>query len=164
MRCPSSPSGYWPTVLSSNRPIASTVARCPRSARYPSSLATRAARTKWAIGSIKQFQLDGLGEVLLLFAAAGRHDHLDKAHWPAVEAAVAAIEDRWNEPDAGVWEIDNQHWAHSRLTCVAGLKAIVAQAPASQGGAWSALADTILADVAEGLRPSKWPLAALPRR
>jgi len=96
----------------------------------------------------KQFQLDGFGEVLLLFAAAGRHDHLDNAHWPAVEGAVAAIEDRWNEPDAGVWEIDNQHWAHSRLTCVAGLKAIVAQAPASQGGSWSALADTILADVA----------------
>ena len=85
--------------------------------------------------------------MLLLFAAAGRHDHLDNAHWPAVEAAVAAIEARWNEPDAGVWEIDNQRWAHSRLTCVAGLKAIVAQAPASQGGTWSALADTILADV-----------------
>ncbi len=95
-----------------------------------------------------QFQLDGLGEVLLLLAAAAQHDHLDSSHWRAAEEAVSAIEKRWTEPDAGVWEIDNQHWAHSRLTCVAGLRAIVTQAPASQAGAWSALADTILADVA----------------
>ena len=42
----------------------------------------------------QQFQLDALGEALLLFAAAARHDHLDTWHWQAVEAAVAAIEAR----------------------------------------------------------------------
>ena len=36
----------------------------------------------------RQFQLDALGEALLLFAAAARHDHLDTGHWRAVEAAV----------------------------------------------------------------------------
>ena len=95
-----------------------------------------------------QFQLDAFGEALLLFAAAGRHDHLDTAHWRAVEATVAAIEARWGDVDAGIWELDNQHWAHSRLMCVAGLRAMTATASSSQGGAWSALADTIAADVA----------------
>ena len=55
--------------------------------------------------------------------AAARHDHLNSEHWRAVEASVGAIEARWQQPDAGLWELDNQHWAHSRLTCVAGLRA-----------------------------------------
>ncbi len=72
----------------------------------------------------QQFQLDVFGEILLLFATAAGHDHLGSDGWLAVEAGVAAIEARWGEPDAGIWELDNQHWAHSRLTCVAGLRAI----------------------------------------
>ncbi len=82
----------------------------------------------------RQFQLDALGETLLLFAAAGRHDHLSSDHWRAVETGVAAIEARWDQPDAGIWELDNQHWAHSRLTCVAGLRAISAHATSGPGG------------------------------
>jgi GH15 family glucan-1,4-alpha-glucosidase len=95
-----------------------------------------------------QFQLDALGEALLLFAAATRHDHLDSGHWKAVEAAVSAIESRWRDADSGIWELDNQHWAHSRLMCVAGLRAMTAAASPSQGAAWRSLADTIAADVA----------------
>ena len=30
------------------------------------------------------------------------------------------------EPDAGIWEIDNRPWTHSRLICAAGLRAIAA--------------------------------------
>ena len=74
----------------------------------------------------KQFQLDALGEALLLFAAAARHDHLDSWHWRAAETAVAAIKARQADADAGVWELDDQRWAHSRLMCVAGLRAIAA--------------------------------------
>lgn len=109
----------------------------------------------------KQFQLDAFGEALLLFAAAGRHDRLDSEHWPAVEATVAAIEQRWTEPDAGIWELDEQRWAHSRLTCVAGLRAIAGQAPAGQGAGWSGLADAILADTSgDCLHPSgRWQRA-----
>lgn len=96
----------------------------------------------------RQFQLDSLGESLCLFAAAGRHDHLGSDHWRAVEATVAAIEARWREPDAGIWEIDTQRWAHSRLMCVAGLRAMAEAGSVSpQRSAWSALADAILADV-----------------
>ncbi|MCA1694473.1 MAG: glycoside hydrolase family 15 protein, partial [Actinobacteria bacterium] len=64
-----------------------------------------------------QFQLDAFGEALLLFAAAARHDRLDSEHYQAVTAAVCAIQARWRQPDAGIWELDDQRWAHSRLTC-----------------------------------------------
>ena len=95
----------------------------------------------------RQFQLDPFGEALELFAVASSFDRLDTEQWEAAEAAVAAIERRWGEPDAGIWELDNQHWAHSRLTCVSGLRAIAKEAPSSQSGRWSSLADAILADV-----------------
>lgn len=96
-----------------------------------------------------QFQLDSLGEALLLFATAARHDHLDNRHWHAVEQAVAAIEEKWAEPDAGIWELENERWTHSRLMCVAGLKAVSRYAPATLASAWGPLADRILAHTAD---------------
>jgi len=94
----------------------------------------------------KQFQLDVFGESLLLFSEAGRHDHLDLEHWRAVEETVAAIESRWKEPDAGIWELDDHRWAHSRLICVAGLRMISGLAPPAQAAEWASLADAIAAD------------------
>ena len=110
----------------------------------------------------KQFQLDALGEALLLFAAAGRHDHLDSWQWQAAETAVAAIKARRDDPDAGVWELNDKRWAHSRLMCVAGLRAIAASAASKQAGEWEALADSILADVSRDcLHPTgRWQRAA----
>jgi len=97
----------------------------------------------------QQFQLDAFGEALLLFAAAGRHDRLDTDHWRAAEAAAAAIARRWTQPDAGIWEIDNRPWTHSRLTAAAGLRAIAAAHPApAQATDWLTLADHIVADTA----------------
>ena len=109
----------------------------------------------------KQFQLDAFGETLMLLAAAARHDRLDRDHWRAVEVAVAAIRERHRDPDAGIWELGEHHWAHSRLTCVAGLRAAAAIAPAAQGAAWSGFADALLADVtADCLHPSgRWQRA-----
>jgi len=96
-----------------------------------------------------QFQLDALGEALLLFAAAGRHDHLSADHYKAIIAAVAAIEARWRELDAGIWELGKRRWAHSRLICAAGLRAMAtAGASTTDAAVWSALADTIVADAA----------------
>lgn len=98
----------------------------------------------------KQFQLDAFGESLLLLAAAARHDHLDADGWRAAEVATGAIAARWTEPEAGIWELDNERWTHSRLIGVAGLRAISAAqgAPARRIADWLALADTILADTA----------------
>ncbi|WP_217629205.1 glycoside hydrolase family 15 protein [Sanguibacter gelidistatuariae] len=105
-----------------------------------------------------QFQLDTFGETLLLFAAAASHDRLDLQNWRAAEAAVQAIIDRWQEPDAGIWELNNDTWAHSRLICAAGLRAVAAHAPAAQGAQWTSLADNIVADTARScLHPSgRW--------
>ncbi len=109
-----------------------------------------------------QFQLDAFGEALLLLAAAARRERLDTEHWRAVEIAVEAIEQRWGDAGAGVWELGNRRWAHSRLICAAGLRAL-ADGPASraQSGRWTALADAIVADVAgDSLHPSgRWQRA-----
>ena len=107
----------------------------------------------------RQFQLDAFGESLLLLAAAGRADRLDTDHWKAAITAADAITARWTEPDAGIWEIDNQPWTHSRLICVAGLRA-VARLPhaGAAAGEWLALADKITADTAaNAVHPSgRW--------
>jgi alpha,alpha-trehalase len=107
-----------------------------------------------------QFQLDVFGEALLLFAAAGRLDRLDARHRSAVTATVAAIEQRWSEPDAGIWELDNRRWAHSRLICAAGLRAVAGYAGGQHTAAWTTLADAILADSADCVHPSgRWQRA-----
>jgi alpha,alpha-trehalase len=98
----------------------------------------------------KQFQLDALGESLLLLAAAGSHDRLDSGSRKAAEIAADAIAQRWQEPDAGIWEIDNQAWTHSRLICAAGLRGAARNCTTEpQSSEWSALADAIVADTAD---------------
>jgi alpha,alpha-trehalase len=98
----------------------------------------------------KQFQLDALGESLLLLATAGSHDRLDSGSRKAAEIAADAIARRWQEPDAGIWEIDNQPWTHSRLICAAGLRRAAMHCTTEpQSSDWSALADVIVADTAE---------------
>jgi hypothetical protein len=98
-----------------------------------------------------QFQLDACGEALLLLAAAARGDRLDVDGWRALESAVSVIHERWHEPDAGIWELEPHRWTHSRLTCVAGLRAAAAVAPGLSGAAahWMGLADNILAATGE---------------
>jgi GH15 family glucan-1,4-alpha-glucosidase len=107
----------------------------------------------------QQFQLDAFGEALLLFASAAAHDHLDAEQWSAAEVAAAAVAKRWTEPDAGIWEIDNRAWTHSRLTAAAGLRAMAAAGPGGPATSeWLALADRIVADTAaNSLHPSgRW--------
>jgi GH15 family glucan-1,4-alpha-glucosidase len=106
----------------------------------------------------RQFQLDSFGEALLLLAAAARHDHLDANGWRAAEVAVDAIAARWSEPDAGIWELEPDDWTHSRLICVAGLRAIARLAPTRSREDWVALAERILSDTAaNAVHPSgRW--------
>ncbi len=104
----------------------------------------------------KQFQLDAFGESLLLFAAAAQLDRLDTDGWRAARTAADAIGNRWSEPDAGIWEIDDQPWTHSRLTCAAGLRALAGAHPSSADAVeWLSLADRIVADTsAHALNPA----------
>lgn len=108
-----------------------------------------------------QFQLDACGEALLLLASAARLHHLERTHWDAVQVLVQTIKERWQEPDAGIWELNDRHWAHSRLTCAAGLRRIGEVAPAHQGAEWQHLADLLISDTASDcLHPSgRWQRA-----
>ncbi|HEY1570339.1 MAG TPA: glycoside hydrolase family 15 protein [Pseudonocardiaceae bacterium] len=93
-----------------------------------------------------QFQLDALGEILQLLAAAARHDQLDGDARKAVDVAADLVATRWQAPDAGIWELGDAWWTHSRLACVAGLRSVAGYLPARRGGDLSGLADAILAE------------------
>ncbi|HEX3647186.1 MAG TPA: glycoside hydrolase family 15 protein [Pseudonocardiaceae bacterium] len=93
-----------------------------------------------------QFQLDVVGEILQLLAAAGRHDRLTGAARKAADVAVDVLATRWTEPDAGIWELHDTWWTQSRLACVAGLRAIAPFASPGRAGELSGLADAILAE------------------
>jgi hypothetical protein len=94
----------------------------------------------------KQFQLDLFGEALLIFALAADKGILDADGWRAAEVALRAIEAHADTPEAGIWEIEPARlWTHSRLICVAGLKAITEQsAPARWRTRALGLADHLL--------------------
>jgi hypothetical protein len=116
----------------------------------------------------EQFQLDAFGESLSLIAAAARLGMLGEDDWRAVAIAADAIEKRWREPDAGIWELDNRRWTQSRLSCVAGLRLIAgaaAEGPIGGHGRreaarWSSLADAILADLGDSVHlTGRWQRA-----
>lgn len=93
-----------------------------------------------------QFQLDTCGELLQLYATAGRHDHLGSDDVKAVLALVDLVEQRWQEPDAGVWELADDWWTHSRLACVAGLRAAAGHLAGTDTPRLLTLADQVLAE------------------
>jgi hypothetical protein len=107
-----------------------------------------------------QFQLDAFGEALLLFAAADGLGVLDADGWRAAESAVEGITQRYEEPDAGIWELDARRWTHSRLTCAAGLRAVAARR-ADRAAEWTGFADRIIADTgSDCVHPSgRWQRA-----
>ncbi len=95
----------------------------------------------------QQFQLDALGEVLLLLSAAHRAGRSSPTTERATARAVEVIEQTWQQPDAGVWELDDDWWTHSRLTAVAGLRAAARDVrEAAAATRIGALADTVLAE------------------
>ena len=125
LRCVSSPNGCWPTGPTSSPPTGPAADRCPTRTNCPTCPATPAGKVKAGNRVNRQFQLDGLGEALLLLAAAARPG-------PARPRPLEGGRDwrrtrigaRWQEPDNGIWELDRRWWTHSRLTCVAGLRNI----------------------------------------
>jgi len=106
---------------------------------YPGGTAVRGNRVNG------QFQLDMVGEALTLFAAAAHYDALGKDAWRAARQAVATIEKRWPEPDAGIWKLNDAWWTHSRLACVAGLARLAPFAPLAEAGRMRELGDALLA-------------------
>ncbi len=94
----------------------------------------------------RQFQLDTYGEALQLFAAAARHDRLDRDGQRAAEVAVRCVEQHWRQADAGIWELEKRWWTHSRLSIVAGLRALADSVPGPAARSRSALADAVEAE------------------
>ena len=148
--------GLMPAYTVTGEPIPGE--RRPRLRGYPGGTARSGNRV------IGQFQLDGLGSSLELFAAAGRLGLLAEENWQAAATAAEAIEKRWPEPDAGIWELDDRHWTHSRLACVSGLRSLAAAAHGPPGGhghrraaRWSALADSMLASLGDAVHATgRW--------
>jgi hypothetical protein len=98
-----------------------------------------------------QLQLDAFGEALLMLSAADRRGRLTEDGRRAASILVESIGKRSGDPDAGIWEIDDRHWAHSRLMCAAGLRA-AATAPtighdAGDAAAWDRHAADLVASV-----------------
>jgi hypothetical protein len=93
----------------------------------------------------RQFQLDSFGEALQLLAEAARLQRLDADGHHAMQVAVSAIERCWQQPEAGMWELHDDWWTHSRLSCVAGLRA-AARDTHHKNAAMLSLADGILAE------------------
>ena len=67
-----------------------------------------------------QVQLDVFGPIVDLVHLLGqRGAPLSARHWRLVEAMVGAVENRWNEPDHGIWEIRSapRHHVYSKVMC-----------------------------------------------
>ncbi|PWI06076.1 glycoside hydrolase [Streptomyces sp. NWU339] len=93
-----------------------------------------------------QFQLDTFGEALQLFAAAARHDRLTAEAERAVSVTVDAVERNWRRPDAGLWELEDRWWTHSRLSVVSGLRHIADVLPGATARRCTETADVIMAE------------------
>lgn len=79
-----------------------------------------------------------------MFAAAAALDVLGDRHWQAVRVCVDVIERKWQEPDAGIWELDDDVYTHSRLACVAGLRTMALHTDPAEARLWTDLAAQIL--------------------
>ncbi|MGD7705243.1 glycoside hydrolase family 15 protein [Microlunatus sp. Y2014] len=107
-------------------------------------------------GAAGQLQLDVWGEVL-----DGLHQGrtagvpFDENAWQLMKALIAHLEDRWRDPDNGLWEVRGaqQHFVHSKVMCwVAFDRAIdMVERYGLDGPAdrWRAIRDEIHAQVCE---------------
>lgn len=68
----------------------------------------------------RQVQLDVFGPIVDLIALLGEAGApLSSEHWRLVQAMVRAVEDRWEEPDHGIWEARRppRHHVYSKVMC-----------------------------------------------
>jgi len=106
-------------------------------------------------GAANQHQLDGYGWVLdaaWLLVSAGHH--LYPETWRAMRGFADEVARRWNQPDAGIWEVrgPGAHHVHSKLMAWLALdRALLIAAthriPARQSHRWRTQRAAIAADV-----------------
>jgi GH15 family glucan-1,4-alpha-glucosidase len=101
-----------------------------------------------------QFQLDVYGEVMdALHQARKAGLESDKPAWDLQRALMQFVEDNWNTPDEGIWEVrgSSRHFTHSKLMAwVAADRAVKAVEQADMEGPldrWRAVRDEIRRDI-----------------
>jgi GH15 family glucan-1,4-alpha-glucosidase len=85
----------------------------PRLAGYEGSQPVRIGN-----GASTQFQLDVYGEVMDVLHEARRHElERDENSWALQRALLCNLEQRWREPDEGIWEVrgGRRHFTHSKV-------------------------------------------------
>ena len=109
----------------------------------------------------RQVQLDVFGPIVELVALLVELDApLSSQHWRLVEAMVAAVDRRWQEPDHGIWEIrqPRRHHVHSKVMCWLTVDRAITVAHRfldQERDDWKTLRDRIGADVLEhGFKPA----------
>jgi GH15 family glucan-1,4-alpha-glucosidase len=83
-----------------------------------------AAPVRIGNGASTQFQGDVIGEVMMaLYAAREAGSHATADSWSLQRALIGHLEQRWDQPDNGIWEIRGQlrHFTHSRVMVWAAL-------------------------------------------
>ncbi|HOB76509.1 MAG TPA: trehalose-phosphatase [Phycisphaerae bacterium] len=107
----------------------------------------------------QQVQLDVFGPIAdLLAELAERGAALSSEHWRMLEKIVATVEERWREPDHGIWEVrlSRQHYVHSKVMCwqTVDRALLVARYLGKKRPGWTELRAAIAEDVlANGYRP-----------
>ncbi len=108
-----------------------------------------------------QVQLDVFGHIVgLVFELMRREAPISPDHWRLVEAMAQAVNDRWREPDHGIWELrlHPQNHVYSKVMCWLTLDRALAISRAlrdEERPDWRALRDAIATDVlAKGYRDS----------
>ena len=100
-----------------------------------------------------QVQLDVFGPVLELIYRLGEVDApLSARHWRLVEDLVGAVDQRWVEPDQGIWEVRSapRHHTNSKVMCWVTVDRAIQIAGAVFGRErpeWSVLRDQIKKDI-----------------
>ena len=150
------------TATRSHRRTGPTAAPCRRESTLalPGYPGGKVVVGNWVNG---QFQLDAMGEVLQLLARAAELDHLDVDGHRAMQTTVDVIATRWQEPEAGIWELSDAWWTQSRLSVVAGLRAAARQLDGPQARRCEVLADAVLAQTSATCLRARRRVATKPR-
>jgi GH15 family glucan-1,4-alpha-glucosidase len=103
-----------------------------------------------------QFQLDVYGEVMdVLHQARRQHIEPEDQSWALQQVLLANLEQRWREPDEGIWEVrgPRRHFVHSKVMAwVAfdrGVKAVEQFGRKGAADRWRRCRDEIMAEVLE---------------
>jgi GH15 family glucan-1,4-alpha-glucosidase len=100
-----------------------------------------------------QVQLDVFGPIVgLVYELMLREAPISPDHWRLVEAMVQAVNDRWCEPDHGIWELrmSPQNHVYSKTMCWLTLDRALAISRTlrdEEREDWRALRDAIAADI-----------------